>query len=159
MPRLLFALLVAAILVVGADVTLEFPDDGTAPTGRRDDISADYKPLPEIKHLFRQPDSRPAASVSSLFTLIVTIVPGLILVVGWLAVGINFGHMPLSPFTLGFHLGLACILGLYGMFWLRLDMFVTIKYLTLIGAVTFLCGNVMLRTMAERRKAKAAKSE
>jgi oligosaccharyltransferase complex subunit delta (ribophorin II) len=149
------------------DVNLKFLDDGTPmPAGRRDDISDTYKPLPEIKHLFRQPDPRPPASVSSLFTLLVTVVPGLILVIGvsnfcsfydlhnrfqWLAVGVNFGHMPLSPFTLGFHGGLACILGLYGMFWLRLDMFVTLKYLTLIGAVTFMCGNVMLRTMAERR--------
>jgi len=38
------------------------------------------------------------------------------------------------------------------MFWLKLNMFVTLKYLAGIGGFTFITGNAMLRAMADRRK-------
>jgi len=55
--------------------------------------------------------------------------------------------------ALGFHVGLGAIFGLYYMFWLELNMFTTVKYLIMIGVVTFLCGNSMLSGLAEKRKA------
>jgi len=46
----------------------------------------------------------------------------------------------------------AGIFGLFGMFWLQLNMFQTLKYLMGIGAVTFLCGNKMLAKLAQNRR-------
>lgn len=84
--------------------------------------------------------------------------------------GINFSNLTPSLWTLGFHVGLAgriplviarnrivmidiaAIFGLYFVFWVKLNMFLTLKYLAGIGGVTFLCGNRMLRAMADRRK-------
>jgi hypothetical protein len=41
---------------------------------------------------------------------------------------------------------------LFGIFWLQLNMFQTIKYLLGIGVVTFLCGNKLLAKIASDRK-------
>jgi oligosaccharyltransferase complex subunit delta (ribophorin II) len=41
---------------------------------------------------------------------------------------------------------------LFGVFWLQLNMFQTIKYLLGIGIVTFLCGNKLLAKIASDRK-------
>ena len=40
---------------------------------------------------------------------------------------------------------------LYYMFWVQLDMFVTLKLLMVVGGVTFLSGNRMLADMASAR--------
>uniref|UniRef100_A0A5S6QUZ4 Dolichyl-diphosphooligosaccharide--protein glycosyltransferase subunit 2 n=1 Tax=Trichuris muris TaxID=70415 RepID=A0A5S6QUZ4_TRIMR len=53
-----------------------------------------------------------------------------------------------------FHVSFAAIFGLYGLFWLRLNMFETLKYLSVIGTVAFLSGHRILRYMAERSKLK-----
>ncbi|VDN29885.1 unnamed protein product [Gongylonema pulchrum] len=110
-----------------------------------------YDKLPEIKHMFREPEKRPPQIVSSTFVVLCAI-PLLILLILWLRIGINFGNLPASPFVLLFHCGLAGIFGLYFVFWLRLNMFETLKYLSMIGAVTFISGNRLLRTIAARRK-------
>ncbi|VDM29838.1 unnamed protein product [Toxocara canis] len=65
----------------------------------------------------------------------------------WLRVGINFGNMPVSPWVIAFHAGLTGIFGLYFVFWLRLNMFETLKYLSGIGAFTFIAGNRLLRAI------------
>jgi oligosaccharyltransferase complex subunit delta (ribophorin II) len=52
----------------------------------------------------------------------------------------------------GFHAGLGAIFTLYLYFWLQLNMFETIKYLVVIGVVTFLCGNSLLATIAKKNK-------
>jgi hypothetical protein len=41
---------------------------------------------------------------------------------------------------------------LFGVFWLQLNMFQTIKYLLGIGIVTFLCGNKLLAKIASDRR-------
>ncbi|KAK6760070.1 hypothetical protein RB195_021548 [Necator americanus] len=113
----------------------------------------EYDPKPEIKHVFRQPEKRPPTIVSDAFTVI-CLAPLLLLLILWLRIGMNFGNMPVSIWTLFFHLGLAALFGLYFVFWLRLNMFDTLKYLAGISAFTYLAGNRVLRAIAEKRKHK-----
>ena len=76
------------------------------------------------------------------------------MLIGWIVLGINVSAFsPFSLSTLGFHAGLGAIFGLYYCFWLQLDMFATVKYLAMVGVVTFLCGNSMLFRIAEKRRA------
>ena len=63
-------------------------------------------------------------------------------------IGANVSNIQLSIPTILFHVGLIGIFGLYYMFWVRFDMFYTLKLLVLIGGMTFLGGNKMLADMA-----------
>uniref|UniRef100_A0A915PS29 Dolichyl-diphosphooligosaccharide--protein glycosyltransferase subunit 2 n=1 Tax=Setaria digitata TaxID=48799 RepID=A0A915PS29_9BILA len=110
-----------------------------------------YEKAPEIRHMFREPEKRPPRIVSTIFVLL-SVVPLLIVLILWLRIGINFGNLPASPFVLLFHGGLVGIFGLYFVFWIQLTMFETLKYLSVIGAVTFISGNRLLRLLAARRK-------
>ncbi|KDQ71487.1 dolichyl-diphosphooligosaccharide--protein glycosyltransferase subunit 2 [Zootermopsis nevadensis] len=132
-----------------ADVILKFSDSVPAPSPGKDQYL--YAPQPEIKHLFREPERRPPAVVSNLFTGLV-LVPLLLLFILWAVLGVNISNFPLSISALGFHLGLGGIFILFGIFWLQLNMFQTIKYLLGIGVVTFLCGNKLLAKIASDRK-------
>merc|ERR1712008_2968 len=119
-----------------ADISLQFPGDavsGALPLN---------KPKPEI---------RPPQLVSTAFTGL-CLVPIAIMIVGWMKLGVDLSNFPLTPMSIGFHLGLASIFGLYLQFWLHLNMFTTIKYLIMVGIVTFLCGNSLLVKIAETRK-------
>ncbi|KJH40819.1 AMP-binding enzyme [Dictyocaulus viviparus] len=109
-----------------------------------------YNALPEIKHVFRQPEKRPAVVVSDTFTVI-CLSPLLLLIILWYRIGINFGNIPVSLWTLFFHGGLTALFALYFVFWLRLNMFETLKYLAVIGAFTYLSGNRVLRAVAHKR--------
>jgi len=129
-----------------ADITLQFP----AADGQAGGVP-DNKPKPEIRHLFREPEKRPPQIVSTAFTGLCLVPIGLMLVV-WMKLGVNISNFPVSPTAIGFHLGLGSIFFLYLQFWLHLDMFSTIKYLIMVGVVTFLCGNSMLVKIAEKRK-------
>ncbi|XP_059484421.1 dolichyl-diphosphooligosaccharide--protein glycosyltransferase subunit 2 [Neocloeon triangulifer] len=131
------------------EVALTFTSGGSAPP--LVDIQQIYKPKPEIKHLFREPEKRPPATVSTLFTGLVC-VPFAILLILWARIGVNISNFPFSLYAIGFHLGLGGIFGLFGIFFLKLNMFTTLKYLLGIGAVTFLCGNKMLSKFAQNRR-------
>jgi len=114
-----------------------------------------YEAKPEIRHLFREPEARPSMLVSNIFTL-VCLSPFLLMLGLWAKLGVNISNLPLSLPALGFHLGLGSIFGLYALFWLQLNMFQTVKYLVVLGVVTFLCGNSLLSTIARRgREGKA----
>ena len=134
-----------------ADVDLSFPATGESPSASDADTS---KARPEIRHLFREPEKRPPAVVSNLFTAL-CIAPLLIMFVGWMIVGVNVSSFSFSLSSIGFHAGLLAIFTLYYYFWLQLNMFTTFKYLLGVGVVTFLCGNSMLVKIAEKRKAAA----
>ena len=108
------------------------------------------EPQPEIVHMFRVPEKRPPKVVSSAFTILV-LSPLLIMVAMWAKIGANVSNLQLNAPTLLFHVGLACIFGLYYMFWTQFDMFYTLKLLMLIGGATFLGGNKMLADMAAAR--------
>ncbi|KAK6618090.1 hypothetical protein RUM44_002532 [Polyplax serrata] len=115
-----------------------------------------YKPRPEIKHIFREPERRPAKFVSNLFSALVC-APILLLFVLWARLRINVSNFPFTLSALGFHLGLGAIFGLFGYFWLQLNMFQTVKYLLGIGLITFLCGNKLLCKLAQSKKSAVSK--
>lgn len=113
-------------------------------------------PKPEIKHLFRPAEKRPAEVVSLFFSGL-TALPFLILLILWVKLGINFGNFSAS--ALPFHLGLGAILGLFTLFWLKLDMFVTCAWLIPIGGFTFLSGHKLLSQIASNRVKKQEKAD
>jgi oligosaccharyltransferase complex subunit delta (ribophorin II) len=144
-----------AINWVLADITLKFPEHPSPVAERQVSVGdVSYEKKPEIAHLFRTPEKRPPQVVSDAFTGLVLLPLGLLLIL-WLRIGVNINNFPFSLFAVAFHLGLTAIFGLYLLFWLKLNMFQTLKYLTIIGSVTFFCGNRMLRAIAEKQKAKA----
>lgn len=106
-------------------------------------------PKPEIKHLFRPAEKRPPQAVSLFFTALAAS-PLLLLLILWLKLGINFGNFTLL--ALPFHLGLAAILSLFTLFWLKLDMFTTCYWLVPIGGFTFLAGHKLLSHIAGQKK-------
>lgn len=130
-----------------ADVELKFSvNEGQQQTASVDAAST-RKLLPEIVHQFRAPEKRPPRFVSDLFTAL-CIAPIVILFGLWGRLGVNVKNFPLSLGALGFHLGLGAILVLFTIFWLRLNMFETIRYLIPLALFTFFCGNRMLRKIA-----------
>jgi len=128
-----------------ANIDINFPDSDN---GKEPGL---YEAKPEIRHLFREPEPRPSAVVSNAFTLL-CLSPILIMLALWAKLGVNCSNFPVSLASVGFHLGLASIFLLYTYFWLELNMFQTVKYLTVLGVITFLCGNSLLATIAKRNK-------
>ncbi|CAG9854968.1 unnamed protein product [Phyllotreta striolata] len=106
-------------------------------------------PKREIEHLFRPAEKRPPEVVSVFFTAL-TASPFLILLILWAKIGINFENF--TAISLPFHLGFGGILGLFTLFWLRLDMFVTCAWLVPIGGFTFFSGHKLLSHLARSRK-------
>lgn len=104
---------------------------------------------PEIQHVFRPAEKRPPQAVSMFFTAL-ALAPLLLLLILWLKIGINLGNFTFS--AVPFHLGLAAILGLFTLFWLRLDMFTTCGWLIPIGGFTFLSGHRLLSRIARQKK-------
>jgi len=127
-----------------ATLTINFPESEETSAG------GVYQPKPEIRHLFREPEARPATIVSNAFTLL-CLSPFLVMLILWARIGANVSNLPLSVASLGFHLGLGSIFALYTMFWLQLNMFETVKYLVVLGMVTFLCGNSLLSGIAKTK--------
>lgn len=131
-----------------ANVQLKFSEDA-----RKDNQSQTIRsPRPEIFHQFRVPEKRPPRIVSDVFTGL-CLIPLVLLFILWAKLGINVSNFTFSLSTIGFHLGFGAILGLFGLFWLKLDMFQTVRLLIPIAAVTFLCGNRLLRRIAGQKSA------
>ncbi|XP_040576041.1 dolichyl-diphosphooligosaccharide--protein glycosyltransferase subunit 2 [Lepeophtheirus salmonis] len=108
--------------------------------------------LPEIKHLFKEPEKRPPSYVSNAF-MFLCLAPIFIMFISWAKIGVNVSGFPFSLSSIGFHLGLGSIFVLYFYFWLKLNMFTTVKYLIVLGLFTFVTGNSMLAQIAKRKKA------
>lgn len=126
---------------------------------------------PEIKHLFREQDKRPHPMVSNFFTLLV-IVPFLALFImvslhsqlftsfkflllpslQWYKIGVRFDSFHFSLSTILFHTSLALIFLLYGCFFLKLNMFQTIKYLAGFSFVAYLSGHSLLSSLIKKNK-------
>ncbi|XP_071804461.1 dolichyl-diphosphooligosaccharide--protein glycosyltransferase subunit 2-like [Asterias amurensis] len=130
-----------------ADVTLKFPEqEDTKPAPQ-----ARYDELPEIQHMFRVPEKRPPTVVSTTFTVL-CIVPLIVLVIMWIKLGANLKGFTFSIGAVGFHLGLAGILGLFYCYWVYLNMFQTLQYLGILGIFTFLTGNSLLSSIAQKKR-------
>jgi len=128
------------------DIVLTFKGD-RKPTKREARVT---EARPTIEHQFRVPEKRPSKLVSTAFTVLVSS-SILVMFAMWIKIGANVSNLQLNLSTLLFHVGLAGIFVLYYMFWVRLDMFVTLKLLVVVGGCTFLAGNRMLANMALQR--------
>ncbi|CAH0558094.1 unnamed protein product [Brassicogethes aeneus] len=110
-------------------------------------------PKPEINHLFRVADKRPAEVVSLLFTAL-TLSPILLLLILWARIGVNMGNF--SVLAVPFHLGFGGILALFTLFWLKLNMFTTCAWLIPIGGFTLFFGHKLLSSIASGKKPEKA---
>ena len=104
-----------------------------------------YGPKPEITHVFRSPEKRPPTVVSDTFTFLVTVPPFFLLAILWARIGINLNGFKPSLSGLIFFSSLGAIFTLYFLFWLQLDMFTTLKYLSGLGIIAFLSGHSLLK--------------
>ncbi|KRY33298.1 Dolichyl-diphosphooligosaccharide--protein glycosyltransferase subunit 2 [Trichinella spiralis] len=112
-------------------------------------VATDYKMKPEILHSFRPPEKRPPKFISDIFSVAV-VIPFFLLLCIWFYLGANIWAIPLSPVVIVFHAGLGGIFWLYYQFWIHLNMFETLKYLGILGTITFLSGISVLRKRADR---------
>uniref|UniRef100_A0A1Q3FDP3 Dolichyl-diphosphooligosaccharide--protein glycosyltransferase subunit 2 n=1 Tax=Culex tarsalis TaxID=7177 RepID=A0A1Q3FDP3_CULTA len=128
-----------------ADVNIKFGTDSL----KESDNPQTRKPRPEIIHQFRVPEKRPPRLVSDLFTGL-CIAPLALLFILWAKLRTNVSNFPFSLSAVGFHLGLGAILALFGVFWLKLNMFETLRLLIPLALLTFFCGNRLLRSIAGR---------
>lgn len=104
-----------------------------------------YGRKPEITHVFRSPEKRPPTVVSDTFTFLVTVLPFFLLAALWARIGINLNGFKPSLSGLIFFSSLGAIFTLYFFFWVQLDMFTTLKYLSGLGTITFLSGHSLLK--------------
>ncbi|XP_013924951.1 PREDICTED: dolichyl-diphosphooligosaccharide--protein glycosyltransferase subunit 2-like [Thamnophis sirtalis] len=130
-----------------ADVVIKFPEEDAPSTVQSKSL---FTPKPEIQHLFREPEKRPPTVVSNTFTAMI-LSPLLLLFILWIKIGANISNFSFTPSTIIFHLGHAAMLGLMYVYWTQLNMFQTLKYLALLGSLTFLAGNRMLAQKAVKR--------
>ncbi|KAL2321062.1 hypothetical protein Fmac_030031 [Flemingia macrophylla] len=110
-----------------------------------------YGPKAEITHLFRAPEKRPPQKFSLTF-LSLTLLPFIGFLVGLLRLGVNLKNFPSSAvpatYAILFHLGIAAILFLYVLFWLKLDLFTTLKTVGFLGAFLMFVGHRILSHLA-----------
>ncbi|KAL5135145.1 Dolichyl-diphosphooligosaccharide--protein glycosyltransferase subunit 2 [Glycine soja] len=110
-----------------------------------------YGPKAEIAHLFRAPEKRPPQELSLTFLGLI-LLPFIGFLVGLLRLGVNLKNFPSSavPATYAFlfHLGIAAVLLLYVLFWLKLDLFTTLKTVGFLGAFLLFVGHRILSHLA-----------
>lgn len=111
-----------------------------------------FTPKPLIEHQFRAPAARAPAFIAVVFSGAVFACFGaFILALG--KVGANVSMLDATAMTsaIGFHGGLAAIFGVYGLFWLSLNIFETLFYLIAPVIVTFFFGKRLLSYMATKQ--------
>ncbi|KAL5697327.1 hypothetical protein ACHQM5_030814 [Ranunculus cassubicifolius] len=110
-----------------------------------------YGPKDEISHIFRAPEKRPPQNLSLIF-LGLTVVPLVVFLIGLLHLGVNLKNFPTAAvpaaFAILFHAGIGAVLSLYLLFWLKLDLFTTLKYLGFLGVFLFFVGHRTLSHLA-----------
>uniref|UniRef100_A0A803PGL8 Dolichyl-diphosphooligosaccharide--protein glycosyltransferase subunit 2 n=1 Tax=Cannabis sativa TaxID=3483 RepID=A0A803PGL8_CANSA len=129
----------------------EAPEKASRPPLQPADPYSRYGPKAEISHIFRAPEKRPPKELSLAF-LGLTFVPLIGFLIGLLSLGVNFKNFPSSAvpatFAILFHLGIAAVLFLYFLFWLKLDLFTTLKVLGFLGAFLLFVGHRILSHLA-----------
>lgn len=129
----------------------EPPEKASRPPTQPVDPYLRYGPKAEINHIFRAPEKRPPQELSFAF-LGLTILPLIGFLVGLLRLGVNLGSYPSSAVTalyaFLFHFGIAAVLLLYVLFWLKLDLFTTLKGLGFLGIFLVFVGHRTLSYLA-----------
>ncbi|KAF3436136.1 hypothetical protein FNV43_RR23228 [Rhamnella rubrinervis] len=129
----------------------EAPEKAPHPPLQPVDPYSKYGPKAEITHIFRSPEKLPPKELSLVF-LGLTLVPFIGFLVGLLRLGVNLKNFPSSAvpatFAILFHLGIAAVLFLYLLFWLKLDLFTTLKALGFLGVFLLAVGHRILSHLA-----------
>ncbi|KAI9399022.1 hypothetical protein POPTR_002G036600v4 [Populus trichocarpa] len=129
----------------------EPPEKAPQPPPQPLDQNLRYGPKAEITHIFRVPEKLPPKELSHAF-LGLTLFPLLGFLVGLLRLGVNLKNFPSSSvpamFAVLFHLGIAAVLLLYALFWLKWDLFTTLKALGFLGAFLMFVGHRILSHLA-----------
>ncbi|CAO2172491.1 unnamed protein product [Urochloa humidicola] len=110
----------------------EAPEKAPRPPAQAVDPLSKFGPKAEISHIFRAPEKRPPKELSLAF-MGLTLVPFIGFLIGLMRLGVNLKNFPSLPgpaaFASLFHAGIGAVLLLYVLFWLKLDLFTTLKYL------------------------------
>ncbi|OQU88089.1 dolichyl-diphosphooligosaccharide--protein glycosyltransferase subunit 2 isoform X2 [Sorghum bicolor] len=110
----------------------EAPEKAPRPPAQAVDPFSKFGPKAEIAHIFRAPEKRPPKELSLAFTGL-TLLPFIGFLIGLMRLGVNLKNFPSLPgpaaFASLFHAGVGAVLLLYVLFWLKLDLFTTLKYL------------------------------
>ncbi|KAK9040978.1 hypothetical protein V6N11_016110 [Hibiscus sabdariffa] len=145
----------------------EPPEKAPRPPPQPVDPYSRYGPKAEITHIFRAPEKRPKEELSFAF-LGLTFLPLLGFLIGvslacitfmfsfnqqkLSRVGVNLKNFPTNTvaatFAILFHVGIGAVLLLYVFFWLKLDLFQTLKVLGLLGVFLVLVGHRILSYLA-----------
>ncbi|XP_050205978.1 dolichyl-diphosphooligosaccharide--protein glycosyltransferase subunit 2 [Mercurialis annua] len=129
----------------------EAPESAPRPPPQPVDLYSRYGPKAEINHIFRAPEKHPAKELSLAF-LGLTLVPFIGFLIGLLRLGVNLKNFPSSAvsatFAFLFHLGIGAVLLLYALFWLKLDLFTTLKALSFLGVFLMFVGHRILSHLA-----------
>ncbi|KAI7995750.1 Dolichyl-diphosphooligosaccharide--protein glycosyltransferase subunit 2 [Camellia lanceoleosa] len=129
----------------------EPPEKATRPPPQAVDPYLRYGPKAEITHIFRSPEKRPPQELSLAFLALVFL-PFLGFLVGLLRLGMNLKNFPTATvsttFAILFHLGIAAVLSLYVLFWLKLDLFTSLKALSFLGIFLMFVGHKTLSHLA-----------
>ncbi|GAB2252224.1 hypothetical protein Droror1_Dr00005071 [Drosera rotundifolia] len=127
------------------------PEKAARPSPQPVDPYLRYGPKAEISHIFRAPEKRPPREVSLVF-LGLTLVPLGGFLIGLLSLSVNLKGFPTSAvpaiFAILFHLGIAGVLALYLLFWLKLNLFMTLKILGFLGVFLLFTGRKILSHLA-----------
>uniref|UniRef100_A0ACD5XBZ4 Uncharacterized protein n=1 Tax=Avena sativa TaxID=4498 RepID=A0ACD5XBZ4_AVESA len=125
----------------------EAPEKAPRPPAQAVDPLAKFRPQKEISHIFRAPEKRPPKEVSLAFTG-VTLLPFIGFLIGLLRLGVNMKNFPSLPgpaaFASLFHVGIGAVLLLYALFWVKLDLFTTLKYLGFLSVFLVFVGHSAL---------------
>ncbi|KMZ67725.1 Dolichyl-diphosphooligosaccharide--protein glycotransferase [Zostera marina] len=129
----------------------EAPEKATHPPLQPVDPASRFGPQSEISHIFRIAEKLPPKEVSLVF-LCITLLPLIGFAIGLVLLGVNLKNFPSSSlpliFAILFHAGIAAVLLLYALFWLKLDLFTTLKYAGGLGVFLVVVGHVTLSHLA-----------
>uniref|UniRef100_A0A0D3EXQ3 Dolichyl-diphosphooligosaccharide--protein glycosyltransferase subunit 2 n=1 Tax=Oryza barthii TaxID=65489 RepID=A0A0D3EXQ3_9ORYZ len=122
----------------------EAPEKAPKPPAQAVDPFSKFGPKKEISHIFRSPEKRPPKELSFVFTGL-TLLPIVGFLIGLMRLGVNLKNFPSLPapaaFASLFHAGIGAVLLLYVLFWIKLDLFTTLKYLSFLGVFLVFVGH------------------
>ncbi|PWZ31751.1 Dolichyl-diphosphooligosaccharide--protein glycosyltransferase subunit 2 [Zea mays] len=120
------------------------PEKAPRPPAQAVDPFSKFGPKAEISHIFRAPEKRPPKELSLAFTGL-TLLPFIGFLIGLVRLGVNLKNFPSLPgpaaFASLFHAGIGAVLMLYVLFWIKLDLFTTLKYLGFLGIFLVFVGH------------------